>query len=221
MQPIPKRFWCYPTNNTLAIQWEQEHLPAILCAVCAGQAQGAAIADVLFGEHNPSGKLPCTWYRSLVQLPDFHDYEIQNGRTYMYFKGDPLYPFGHGLSYTSFQIDRLQVSAKTLSPGQKANVSVAVTNAGKRAGAEIVQLYIKPPASPVKRPIKQLAGFQCVELLPGEQKTITFELPYTEAAFWYWQEESQRFLCQPGTARILVGNSSANLPLSRELELTN
>jgi beta-glucosidase len=217
----PKTVLVLSTNNTVAINWEQEHLPAILCAVCAGQAQGAAIADALFGEYNPAGKLPCTWYRSLDQLPDFHDYDIHNGRTYMYLQGDPLYPFGHGLSYTSFHIDRLQVSATTLGPGQKVSASVVVTNTGKRAGAEVIQLYIAPPASPVKRPLKQLAGFQRLELQPGEQKTITFELPYTESAFRYWHEESEQFLCQPGTARILVGNSSADVPLSCELELTN
>lgn len=207
------------SNNSVAINWEQQNLPAILCAICAGQAQGTAIAEVLFGEYNPSGKLPCTWYRSLDQIPPFHDYDIHNERTYLYFTGDPLYPFGHGLSYTTFQIDRLQMSAATLGPGQTMHVSVVITNIGKRAGAEVVQLYIKPPASPVKRPIKQLAGFRRVELQPGQGETINFELPYSEPAFWYWEEESRTFLCQPGTARVLVGNSSANLPLSCELKV--
>jgi beta-glucosidase len=215
----PKTVLVLSTNNTVAIQWEQEHLPAILCAICAGQAQGAAIAEVLFGEYNPGGKLPCTWYRSLDQLPDFHDYDIHKGRTYLYFEGDPLYPFGHGLSYTAFRIDRLHVSATTLVPGQKVNVSVTLTNTGNRAGAEVVQLYIAPPASPVKRPLKQLAGFQRVELQPGKQETITFELPYTEPALWYWDEESRQFVCQPGTAKLFVGNSSTNLPLSCEFEV--
>ena len=217
----PKTVLVLSTNNTVAINWEQEHLPAILCAICAGQAQGAAIAEALFGEYNPGGKLPCTWYRSVDQLPDFHDYDIHKGRTYMYFEGDPLYPFGHGLSYTTFAVEQLNLTAATLGPDQTARVSVAVTNSGSRAGAEVVQLYIVPPSSPVKRPNKQLAAFQRVELQPGEQQTVTFELPYTEPAFWYWDEESRQFVCQPGTAKLLVGNSSANLLLSCEIELTS
>jgi beta-glucosidase len=215
----PKIVLVLSTNNSVAINWEQEHLPAILCAICAGQAQGTAIAEVLFGDYNPGGKLSCTWYRSVDQLPPFHDYDLRKGRTYMYFEGDALYPFGYGLSYTTFSLDQLQIKAATLGPGEKTSVSVSVANTGKRAGAEVVQLYITPPLSPVKRPIKQLAGFQRVELQPGEKKTVTFELPFTESAFWYWDEDARRFICQPGTAKILVGNSSANLPLTAELTL--
>ena len=216
----PKTVLVLSSNNTVAVEWEQQNLPAILCAICAGQAQGTAIAEVLFGDYNPGGKLCCTWYRSLDQLPDFHDYDISKGRTYMYFDGNPLYPFGHGLSYTTFNLDQLKLDGSTLGPGKKINVSVSVANTGKQAGAEVVQLYIAPPATPsVKRPIKQLAGFQRVELQPGERKTVTFEVPFTEPAFWYWDEGSRRFVCQPGAAKILVGNSSANLPLTAELTL--
>jgi beta-glucosidase len=153
------------------------------------------------------------------QLPDFHDYDLRKGRTYMYFEGDALYPFGHGLSYTTFSLDQFKVTAATLDPGETVRVSVVVANTGNRAGAEVVQLYVVPPASPVKRPNKQLAGFQRVELKPGERKTVTFELPFTQAAFWYWDGEARRFVCQPGTAKIFVGNSSANLPLAAELTL--
>ncbi|HEX5399803.1 MAG TPA: glycoside hydrolase family 3 C-terminal domain-containing protein, partial [Verrucomicrobiae bacterium] len=215
----PKAVLVLSSNNTAAVVWEQEHLPAILCAISAGQAQGTAIAEVLFGDYNPGGKLSCTWYRSLDQLPDSHDYDLRKGRTYMYFDGNPLYPFGHGLSYTTFLLDKLKLNGSTLKPGGKVNVAVEVANTGKRAGAEIVQLYITPPASPVKRPNKQLAGFQRVELQPGERKTLTFEVPFTEAAFWYWDEDARRFVCQPGTAKILIGNSSVNLPLMAELTL--
>jgi beta-glucosidase len=215
----PKTVLVLSTNNTVAINWEQEHLPAILCAVCAGQAQGAAIAEALFGEYNPGGKSPCTWYRSLDQLPDFHDYNIHKGRTYMYFEGDPLYPFGHGLSYTTFKVDGLKIENTTLREGKKTRVLLDVTNTGDRFGAEVVQLYITPPPSPVKRPTKQLAGFQRIELRPGEKKTVVFELPYSEQAFWYWDENGECFVHQPGTAKILVGNSSANILLIGELTL--
>ncbi|HEV2455171.1 MAG TPA: glycoside hydrolase family 3 C-terminal domain-containing protein [Verrucomicrobiae bacterium] len=215
----PKTVLVLSSINTLSIQWEQENIPAILCAICAGQAQGAAIAEVLFGEYNPGGKLPCTWYRSLDQLPDFHDYDIHKGRTYMYFEGDPLYPFGYGLSYTTFTLDNLKIAKATLAPGEKTKVSADVTNMGNRAGAEVVQLYITAPASPVKRPIKQLAGFQRVELKPGEKKTVAFELPFSDQAFWYWDEDARKFAVQPGVAKILIGNSSANILLTGELTL--
>ncbi len=216
----PKIVLVLSSNNTVSVEWEQEHLPAIVCAICAGQAQGTAIAEVLFGDYNPGGKLPCTWYRSVDQLLPDHDYDIRKGRTYMYFEGDALYPFGYGLSYTTFSLDQLQMQATSLGPGEKINISVAVANTGKRAGAEVVQLYITPPTSPVKRPKKQLAGFQRVELQPGERKTVTFELTFTELAFWYWDEEARRFVCQPGTAKILIGNSSTSLPLAGELTLS-
>ena len=215
----PKAVLVISSNNTVAVEWEQEHLPAILSAICAGQAQGTAIAEVLFGDYNPGGKLPCTWYRSVEQLPPSHDYDIHKGRTYMYFEGEPLYPFGHGLSYTSFSLEGLQIDGSTLGPDGKVKVSATVTNTGKRAGAEVVQMYITAPPSPVKRPIKQLAGFQRVELEPGEQKVVTFELPFTDPSLWYWDEGSRQFACQTGVAKVLVGNSSANISLTGELTL--
>jgi len=209
----PKVVLVLSSNNSLSIEWEQAHLPAILCAVCAGQAQGTAIVEALFGDYNPGGKLPCTWYRSLDQLPPSHDYDIHKGRTYMYLDGDPLYPFGYGLSYTTFRIDGFRSNVREIGPGQSVKVSVRVTNTGKRVGAEVVQLYIVPPASPVKRPHRQLAGFQRVELKPGEGKTVFFEVPYTAQPFWYWGEDEKRFVLQPGAASLEIGNSSANLPL--------
>ena len=207
------------SNNSVAVEWEQAHLPAILCALCAGQQQGTAIAEALFGDTNPGGKLPCTWYRSLDQLPPSHDYDIHNGRTYMYFEGDPLYPFGHGLSYTSFRLDRLKAHSKTLGPGGTAKFSVRVTNTGKRDGAEVVQLYVAPPPSSVKRPRRQLAGFQRVPLRPGEQKTVQFEIPYTAQPFWHWGEAEKRFVCDPGTATIEIGTSSVATSLTAPLTL--
>ena len=215
----PKVVLVLSSNNSVSVEWEQAHLPAILCAICAGQAQGTAIAEALFGDTNPGGKLPCTWYRSLAQLPPSHDYDIHKGRTYMYLEGDPLYPFGHGLSYTTFAMDRLHAATATLGQGETAKYSVQVTNTGKRAGAEVVQLYVVPPPSPVVRPRRQLAGFQRVVLQPGEQKTVVFELPYVTQAFWYWDEGAKRFTCQPGVATIEIGNSSAHLPLKAALTL--
>lgn len=207
------------SNNSVSVEWEAQNLPAILGAICAGQAQGAAIADVLFGDYNPGGKLPCTWYRSVDQLPPSHDYDIHKGRTYQYFTGDPLYPFGFGLSYTKFTMGEFKAHTQTLGQGGTAKYSVRVTNAGKRAGAEVVQLYVVPPTSSIARPRRQLAAFHRVELAAGESKTVVFEIPYTALPFWYWNETDGRFACQPGTATIEVGNSSANLPNKASLRL--
>lgn len=208
------------SNNSVSIEWEQANLPAILGAICAGQGQGTAIAEALFGDYNPGGKLPCTWYRSLEQLPPSHDYDIHKGRTYQYFDGDPLYPFGFGLSYTSFRIDHLKASTSTLAPGGIARFSVRVTNTGAREGAEVVQLYIVPPSSKVKRAHRQLAGFQRVVLGAGERKTVTFEVPYHAQPFWYWSDTAKRFTVEPGTATVEIGNSSANAQLKASVALT-
>jgi len=207
------------TNNSVSIEWEQANIPAILAAICAGQAQGTAIAEVLFGDYNPGGKVTTTWYRSLDELPPSHDYDIHKGRTYQYFKGDPLYPFGFGLSYTTFHTDRFEARAKKLGQDGTAKYSVRVSNTGNRKGAEVIQLYVVPPESSVKRPQRQLAGFQRVELKPGETKTVVFELAYSALPFWYWSDAERRFVCQPGTATIEIGNSTANLPFKASLEV--
>ncbi len=218
-QVNPKVVLVLSTNNSLAVNWEQEHLPAILAAVFAGQAQGTAIAAALFGDCNPGGKLPCTWYKSADQLGPFHNYNIFQDRTYMYLKEKPLYPFGYGLSYTTFQFGNLKISSPTLGPGETLSVSATITNTGRRAGAEVLQLYITPPPSGIQRPSRQLVGFRRVELQPAQSKTITFRLPYHEQAFWYWHEEQRRFVLEPGTAKLLIGNSSADIHLVGEVEL--
>lgn len=207
------------SNNTVAVNWEQEHLPAIVSAIFAGQAQGTAIADVLFGNYNPGGKTCCTWYKSVDQLPNFHNYDILKGRTYMYFAGEPLYPFGHGLSYTSFSYSDLHISRATLAAGESVVISAVITNTGLYAGAEVAQLYVQAPKSPVIRPIKQLVGFQRLELSPGESRRVEFTLPYTEQALWYWHETQRRFVLQPGMLKVLVGGSSADIRLDTFITL--
>jgi len=144
-----------------AINWTQQNVPAIVHIAHAAQEQGTAIADVLFGDYNPAGRLNQTWPQSLDQLPPMMDYDIRHGRTYTYFKGEPLYPFGFGLSYTTFQYAHLRVRGGT--------VSVEVTNKGKRAGDEVVQLYVRSAG------LKQLRGFQRVSLKPRETRTV--EMP--------------------------------------------
>src|SRR2546423_11012273 len=126
------------------------------------QEEGRALADVLFGDYNPAGRLVQTWPRSLEQLPPMMDYDIRHGRTYMYFKGEPLYPFGYGLSYTSFSYSNLRTSAGSLSQKGSLTVSLNVKNTGSRAGEEVVQMYVKHLNSAVARPMKELKGFKRV-----------------------------------------------------------
>ena len=215
----PKTVLVISSNNTVAVNWEQENLPAIVAAIFAGQAQGTAIADVLFGNYNPGGKTDCTWYKSVDQLPPFHNYDIMKGRTYMYFEGQPLYPFGYGLSYTRFKYSDLEISKATLAAGESIVISAVITNTGLYTGAEVMQLYVQAPASPVKRPIKQLVGFQRVELKAGESRRVEFTLPYTEQALWYWQEKQRKFVLQGGILKVLVGSSSADIHLNTVIEL--
>ena len=228
----PRTVLVLNTNNSVTINWEQQNMPAILCSLFAGQAQGTAIADVLFGRYNPCGKLSATWFKSIDQLPPFHNYDIipngQNqplksgqvsGRTYMYFEGEPLYPFGYGLSYTTFKFSGLKISSDSLAAGGEIKVSAAITNTGSRAGADVAQFYVTVPKSPVKRPIKQLVGFQRVELKPGESRTITFTLPYNEQALWYWHEDLRKFVLQPGTLKLMIGSSSADIHLTGQVSL--
>jgi len=207
------------SNNTVAVNWEQDNLPAIVSAIFAGQAQGTAIAEVLFGDYNPGGKTCCTWYKSIDQLPPFHDYDIMKGRTYMYFEGQPLYPFGYGLSYTTFQFSDLHIDSKELSQRKPVNISCTVTNTGSRTGTEIVQVYVSVPQSPVKRPIKELVGFQRLELNPGESRRVSFAMPYTAQALWYWHEQQRKFVLQPGTLKILIGSSSTDIRLNGAVTL--
>ncbi|MGC9261529.1 MAG: glycoside hydrolase family 3 C-terminal domain-containing protein, partial [Phycisphaerae bacterium] len=207
------------SNNTVAVNWEQEHLPAIVSAIFAGQAQGTAIADVLFGNYNPGGKTCCTWYKSVDQLPPFHNYDIMKGRTYMYFEGEPLYPFGYGLSYTTFKFSGFKISSDSLAAGGEIKISAVITNTGKRSGTEVAQFYITAPKSPVKRPIKQLVGFQRVELKPGESRRVTFTLPYNEQALWYWHEDLRKFVLQPGTLKLMIGGSSAAIHLTGQVNI--
>jgi len=162
------------TGSAIAIPWENENLPAIINAWYGGQSAGTAIADVLFGDYNPAGRLPVTFYKSDNDLPGFSDYSMNN-RTYRYFKGEALYPFGYGLSYTTFKYDQLKIPA-TIAKGKNITVSVRVTNTGKMDGEEVIQLYVQHQNLSAKIPIRALKGFQRITLKKGETKTANFEL---------------------------------------------
>jgi len=187
-------------------------VPAILEAWYPGQAGGTAIAEVLFGAYNPGGRLPVTFYRDVADLPPFDDYRMA-GRTYRFFEGVPLYPFGYGLSYTTFRYDRLRVSRDTLRGDDTLTVSVDVTNTGTRGGDEVVQLYVRYPHSAVPRPRRDLRGFRRVRLGPGASRTITF--PLTAAAFRYWDADAHHWAVENGPVVVEAGASSGDIRLER------
>ncbi|WP_199614196.1 glycoside hydrolase family 3 protein [Paenibacillus alkalitolerans] len=201
-----------------AINWVDANIPAVLYTSHAGQELGRAVADVLFGEYNPAGRLNMTWFKSVEQLPDFMDYDIIKGnRTYQYFDGDPLYPFGHGLSYASFQYDGLKLSANNIDAGGSVTVSCRITNAGSVPGEEVVQLYVRAEQSRVKRPLKQLQGFRRLHLAPGDSAEVQFVLPASEFAFWDVTRE--RYCVESGDYTIMIGSSSSDIKLNGTLSV--
>jgi beta-glucosidase len=203
-------------GSALAVTWAAEHVPAIVEAWYPGQAGGDALADVLFGDYNPGGRLPVTFYRSVDDLPPFEDYAME-GRTYRYFRGEPLFPFGHGLSYTQFLFDNLQISPGKIQGGDRVTVSCDVTNTGDQTGDEVVQLYIRHRQAPMPRPTQELKGFARITLEPGETRRVTFVL-HTDLLAIYDEDVCQ--MVQPGAIDVMVGNSSDSLPLAGKLEIT-
>jgi beta-glucosidase len=187
-------------GSAVAVNWAAEHVPAIVEAWYPGQAAGPAIADVLFGDYNPAGRLPVTFYRSVSQLPPFTDYNMA-GKTYRYFRGDPLFPFGHGLSYTSFAYSNLQVPAQ-VGAGENVVVSVDVSNSGSLAGEEVVQLYVTDLEASVPVAIRSLQGFTRVLLQPGESRTVSFTLAPDQ--FSVIDNDGHRVV-EPGAFEVSVG----------------
>jgi beta-glucosidase len=192
-----------------AIAWTQEYVPAILHMAHGSQELGNALADVLFGDVNPAGRLVQTWPHAIEQLPPMLDYDIRHGRTYMYLAGEPLYPFGHGLSYTTFAYTNLRLSADALDADEALTISVDVTNTGERPGDEVVQLYVKHLGSVVERPLQELKGFRRMSLQPGETQTVTLPLAARDLA--YWNIAEQRFVIEHDTIQVRIGRSSADI----------
>ncbi|HMD70019.1 MAG TPA: glycoside hydrolase family 3 C-terminal domain-containing protein [Bryobacteraceae bacterium] len=200
-----------------AIGWVQDNVSAILHMAHSSQEEGNALADVLFGDYNPAGRLTATWVKSLDDLPPMMDYDIRKGRTYMYFKGQPLYPFGFGLSYTRFEYSNLRLERTMNAAGEMA-VGVDVRNTGSMAGDEVVQLYVSHMGSAVERPLKELRGFERIALRPGETRTV--KLPLKGADLTYWDAGKQSFVVEPGTVDIMVGGSSADVRLHDTISVT-
>ena len=200
------------SGSAVAINWAQEHVPAIIEAWYGGQAAGSALADVLFGDFNPGGRLPVTFYKSVADLPAFDDYRMA-GRTYRFFRGSPLYPFGYGLSYTTFAYKNLRTSAAILRAVDTVMVRVDVTNTGRRTGDEVAQLYVRHLGSRVERSIEDLRGFRRVTLEPGETRTLEFSLPAASLA--YWNSDLHRWVVEQEPVELAVGASSADIRLRR------
>jgi beta-glucosidase len=201
-----------------AINWTQENVPAIVHMAHNGQEMGHALADVLFGDVNPAGRLVQTWPRSIDDLPPMLDYDIRHGRTYMYFKGRSLYPFGYGLSYTTFDYSNLRTNVDTLPADGTLTVSVDVRNTGELAGEEVVEMYVKHVDSKVERPQLELKGFRRIALNPGESKSI--EIPLAATALAYWDTEGGRFQIEPDKIEIMIGHSSADTPLTKTVNVS-
>jgi beta-glucosidase len=200
-----------------AINWANDSIPAILHITHNSQELGTALADVLFGDVDPGGRLVQTWPKSLEQLPPMMDYNIRHGRTYMYFKGEPLYPFGYGLSYTTFKYSNLTTSSHKLAGKNEITVSTDITNTGNREGDEVVQLYIKHIGSKEERPDKELKGFQRITLKPDETRTVTIPLKAENLA--YWDTKLKKFVVEQDKIEILVGSSSADIKARQTIEV--
>ncbi len=207
-----------------------ENIPAVIEAWYAGQEAGNAIADILFGDVNPSGKLPITFPKKLSESPAHVSTRTYPGNEKVYYDEgifvgyrhfdtkniEPLFPFGHGLSYTTFSYDNLKIDRKTISGDDKFTVSVDITNSGDRAGAEVVQLYVQDVECSVERPLKELKGFKKVQLDSGEKKTIVFELEKKDLSFF--DEKTSCWKAENGSFNILVGSSSKDIHQKGEIE---
>ncbi len=218
----PKTIVVLQNGSPLTINWTNDNTPAILETFYNGEEGGNALADVIFGDYNPAGRLPLTFYNSDDQLPSISDYDIRKGRTYMYplrnfvnpssQKEAPLYPFGYGLSYTKFSYAPLKISSKSMNPDQSMTITTVVTNSGKRLGDEVVQLYVSDKKANVPRPIKQLMGFERITLEPGESKDVHFILPAKDLAFW--DVGKKAFVVEPGMFEVMIGSSSIEIKSS-------
>ncbi|MCR5434739.1 MAG: glycoside hydrolase family 3 C-terminal domain-containing protein [Bacteroidaceae bacterium] len=194
-------------GSSLALNWEQENLPAIINAWYPGEKGGTAVAEALFGKYSPAGRLPLTYYKSLDDLPPFDDYDITK-RTYKYFQGPVLYPFGYGLSYTQFAYSNLRVEDK----GETVCVTFTLKNTGRCDGDEVAQVYTRLPGYEGTAPLKELRGFQRIHLKRGQKQEVTISLRREDLR--YWSEKEHKFVVPDGLPEVMVGASSADIRLT-------
>ena len=209
----PKMAVVLVAGSSLAVNWMDEHVPAILNAWYPGEQGGTAVAEALFGDYNPAGRLPLTYYRSLDDLPPFDDYAVQKNRTYMYFTGKPLYAFGYGLSYTKFDYRKLSVDQDA----ENVRLSFTIKNSGKYNGDEVAQVYVQFPEIGVKVPIKQLKGFERVHIAKGKNLPVTITVPKKELRIW--NERKGEFFTPSGNYVFMVGASSDDIRLQQVVKL--
>jgi beta-glucosidase len=211
----PKTIVVLQASFPFTTTWTQEHVPAILEMTHNSEEQGDGLADVLFGDYNPAGRLTQTWVASMDQLPPMMDYDIRHGRTYMYLAGKPLYAFGYGLSYTKFVYSNLRVSNDHLTKDGAVTVSVDVKNTGTRDGDEVVQMYVAHIGSTVARPLQELKGFRRVMIRAGTARTVT--IPLTARSLAYW--DGKAFAVERDNVEIRVGGSSDAIALHQQIKV--
>lgn len=197
------------TGSALALNWEDDNVDAILNAWYGGEMAGTAVADVLFGDYNPAGRLPITFYKSIDQIPDYQNYDM-NGRTYRYMTKEPLYPFGFGLSYTNFAYQKAELSASKIAKNSGVTINIEVANTGEKDGDEVVQVYVKNP-NDSKAPIKTLRAFKRVYIKANETAKVSLEL--APESFYSFNDSKQDFEVLSGKYEILYGGSSADKSL--------
>ena len=212
------------TGRPLTIKWENDNVPAILNVWFGGSEAGYAVADVLFGDVNPSGKLTTTWPQNVGQVPLYYNYKmtgrpLPDGKWFQKFRSnyldvsnDPVYPFGYGLSYTSFSYSDIKLSSSSLKGNQTLTASVTVTNSGNKDGKEVVQLYIRDLIGTNSRPVKELKGFQKIELKAGESKTVSFNITTTDLKYY---NTDLKYNWEPGEFHIMIGGNSKDVKLSK------
>ena len=205
-------------GGPVAFKGTDDKANAIVEAWYAGEFGGKAIADVLFGDVNPGGKLPETFYASTKELPPMYDYDLINHpRTYMYFEKPVLFPFGHGLSYTTFEYSNLNLANDKISDDGEVNLQFTIKNTGEMKGDEVAQIYVHSMDATIKVPINQLKRFQRITLLPGESKTLTFKIPAKELSFY--DIETNDFKTIPGKWEIQVGSSSKDIRFAKIISI--
>ncbi len=217
MAANPKTIVVEMNAGPLAVPWIKDNVPSVLEAWWAGEEGGNAIADVIFGNVNPGGKLPLTVYASDAQVPPQDEYDVTKGFTYMYMKGEPLFAFGHGLSYTKFKYSNLKIASSQISKDGQVQVSFDVKNTGKREGDEVAQLYVHDIVCTVVRPVKELRAFQRITLKPKETRTVTLTVPAEKLSFY--DEKTHGFVVEPGTFDVMIGSSSADIRLQGIIEV--
>lgn len=206
-------------GRPMTLTWEDENVPAILDTWFGGTEAGNAVADVLFGDYNPSGKITASFPRNVGQIPVYYNH-LNTGRPfhpgdspkfksdYLDVSNDPLYPFGYGLSYTTFSYSDITLSNKNLKAGGKITASVNVTNTGTRKGKETVQLYIRDMVGSISRPVKELKGFQQITLAPGESKNVSFTISVDDLKFY---NSNLKYVYEPGDFKVFIGTNSADV----------